>query len=65
MTIQARQYADVGRYPHTLDGRPVNPGVLHGGIIAFPEWKEGCSIVYVSCRAYKNFPVTEFVEVIW
>jgi hypothetical protein len=58
------KYEEVGEYPF-WGSRPEPPSNIHGGIILFPEYKEGSSIVYVSCRAYRDFPVTEFIEVVW
>jgi hypothetical protein len=66
MTTPAKSYADVGKYPRSgIAGAPTNPSILHGGITLFPEWKEDSSIVYISCRAYRDFPITEFIEVVW
>lgn len=61
---QVKKYADVGPYPF-FAGRPVYPSNLHGGYSLFPEYKYDSSIVYICCLAYNDFPVTEFIEVVW
>lgn len=58
------KYADVGPYPF-WGSIPEPPSNIHGGIMLFPEYKYGSSIVYVSCRAYRDFEVSEFIEVVW
>lgn len=61
---QVKKYADVGPYPF-FAGKPVNPSALYGGYALYPEYKLDSSIVCISCIAYNDFPVTEFIEVVW
>lgn len=53
-----KKYCDVGPYP-TLGGKPLPPQAFHGGMMFLSDVVTGVAL------CYRDFPVTEFIEVCW
>ena len=60
MITKPKKYCDVGPYPH-YGPKPIAPHALHGGVIFLPD----SSVPNGLAMCYRDFPVTEFIEVCW
>ena len=58
MVTKPKKYCDAGPYPY-IGGVPVKPQSLHGGVMFLDDISIGVAM------CYRDFPVTEFIEVCW